>query len=150
MSQSLVKNLIHLVYSTKNRHRWISKDFRAGLFAYQAGIFREWDSPALSIGGVEDHVHALFALSKNHPLKRIVEEVKKGSSKWMKVDGPKNPDFYWQAGYGAFSVSHSKAGDVIRYIENQDEHHRNMTFQDELRTLLQRHAIEFEERFVWD
>ena len=150
MSQSLVKNLIHLVYSTKHRQPWIPKDHRDGLFAYQAGIFKEWDSPALVIGGVEDHVHALFALSKNHPLKKIVEEVKKGSSKWMKIDGPKNPDFHWQAGYAAFSVSHSNVGEVKRYIENQEEHHRKMTFQDELRALFRRHGIEFDERYVWD
>ena len=74
MSQSLVKNLIHLVYSTKNREPWIPKEHRDGLFAYQAGIFKEWDSPALLIGGVEDHIHALFSLSKNHALKKIVEE----------------------------------------------------------------------------
>jgi REP element-mobilizing transposase RayT len=80
MSQSLVKNLIHLVYAAKNRQRWIAKDGRARLFAYQAGIFQEWDSPALVIGGVDDHVHTLFALSKNHPLKKVVEEVKRGSS----------------------------------------------------------------------
>ena len=85
MSQSLVKNLIHLVYSTKHRERWIPKEFKEGLYAYQAGIFKQWDSPAIIIGGVEDHVHALLSLSKNHPLMKIVEEVKKGSSKWMKT-----------------------------------------------------------------
>ncbi len=150
MSQSLVKNRIHLVYSTKHRPPRIDKDHRDGLFAYQAGIFNEWDSPALVIGGVEDHVHALFALSKNHALKTIVEEVKKGSSKWMKTDGPKNPDFYWQAGYGAFSVSQSNSDAVRRYIEDQEEHHRKMTFQDELRALLRRHGIAFDERYLWD
>ena len=84
MSQSLVKNLLHLVYSTKNRALWLPADVRPRLFAYRAGIFKEWDSPAIIIGGVDDHVHALFMLSKNHPLKKIVEEVKKSSSKWMK------------------------------------------------------------------
>ena len=79
MSQSLVKNLIHLVYSTKHRTPWIPEDVRERLWAYQAGIFKDWESPALIIGGVEDHVHALFSLSKNYPLKKIVEEVKKGS-----------------------------------------------------------------------
>ena len=76
MSQSLVKNLIHLVYSTKHRKAWIPEDVRERLWAYQAGIFKDWESPALIIGGVEDHVHALFSLSKNYPLKKIVEEVK--------------------------------------------------------------------------
>ncbi len=150
MSQSLVKNLIHLVYSTKNRQPWISKAHRDALFAYQAGIFKAWESPALVIGGAADHVHALFALSKNHALKTIVEEVKKGSSKWMKTDGPGNADFFWQAGYGAFSVSQSNVDRVRRYIENQEEHHRTMTFQDELRALFRRHGIEFDERYVWD
>jgi REP element-mobilizing transposase RayT len=150
MSQSLVKNLIHLVYSTKHRQPWIPKDVKEKLCAYQAGIFREWDSPALVIGGAQDHVHALFSLSKNHPLKKIVEEVKKGSSKWMKAEGSKNPEFYWQSGYAGFSVSQSKVEEVGRHIENQEAHHRTMTFQDELRELFKRHGIEYDERYVWD
>jgi REP element-mobilizing transposase RayT len=150
MSQSLAKNLVHLVFSTKNRALWIPADMRERLFAYLAGIFKEWDSPALIIGGLDDHVHALFSLSKNHPLKKIVEEVKKGSSKWMKRDGTGNADFYWQNGYAAFSVSMSNVAAVKRYIEQQEEHHRKMTFQDELRALLGRHQVEFDEQYVWD
>ncbi|MBP89441.1 MAG: transposase [Planctomycetaceae bacterium] len=150
MSQSLVKNLIHLVYSTKHRQSWIPKDVNGDFYAYQAGIFREWESPALVIGSMEDHVHALFSLSKNHALKRIVEEVKKGSSKWMKAEGSKNSEFYWQSGYAGFSVSQSNVPEVRRYIENQEEHHRKMSFQDELRALLKRHGIEYDERYVWD
>ncbi len=150
MSQSLVKNLVHLVYSTKQRQPWIAKNYRDDLYAYQAGIFKEWASPALVIGGVEDHVHALFSLSKNHALKKIVEEVKTGSSKWMKNEGPRVVDFYWQGGYAAFSVSQSNVEAVKRYIKNQEKHHRKMTFQDELRELFQRHGIEFDERYVWD
>jgi putative transposase len=149
MSQSLVKNLVHLAHGTKGREGSIPINHRDRLFAYQAGIFKDWDSPALKIGGVEDHVHALFVLSKNHALGKIVEEVKKGSSKWMKIDGPKNAAFHWQAGYAAFSVSPSNVAVVTRYIENQDKHHRKMPFQDELRALLHRHAIEFDERYVW-
>jgi putative transposase len=150
MSQSLVKNLIHLVFSTKNRHPWITSAHRDVLFGYLAGIHQQWGSPALAIGGAKDHVHTLFALSKNHALKDIVEAVKKGSSKWAKIEGPKNADFYWQAGYGAFSVSQSNAEAVQRYIENQEEHHRKITFQDELRAFYQRHGIAVDERYVWD
>ena len=150
MSQSLVKNLIHLVYSTKHRQPRIAKEQRDALFRYQAGIYRQWDSPPLLIGGVEDHVHALFALSKNHPLIKIVEEVKKGSSKWAKTDGAKNRDFHWQAGYGAFSVSESNVDEVQRYIENQEEHHRKTTFQDDFRALCRRHGIAIDECYVWD
>ena len=148
MSQSLVKNLVHLVYSTKQRKPWIPAETRDELYAYQAGILEQWNSPALVIGGAADHVHALFSLSKNHPLMKIVEEVKKGSSKWMKGEGSEN--FYWQSGYAAFSVSPSNVVEVQRYIENQEEHHRRMTFQDELRALFGRHGIEFDERYVWD
>jgi REP element-mobilizing transposase RayT len=98
MSQSLIKNLVHLVFSTKHRQRLIPKNHNKGSYAYRVGIFKEWDSPALAIGGVEDHVHALLSLSKNHSLMKIVEEVKKGSSKWMKSEGPRTPNFYWQGG----------------------------------------------------
>jgi putative transposase len=150
VSQSLVKNLIHLVYSTKDRRNWIPKAHQEGLWKYQAGIFKTWDSPALAIGGIEDHVHALFSLSKNHPLKKIVEEVKKGSSKWMKADGLRIAAFCWQGGYAAFSVSQSNVEEVKRYIENQEQHHRKMSFADELRALFRRHGIEFDERYVWD
>lgn len=150
MGQSLVKNLIHLVYSTKGHRPWIVRGCRDGLFAYQAGIFRQGESPALAIGGVEDHVHALFALSTIHPLSKIVEEVKKGSSKWMKTASSGTNDFQWQAGYGAFSVSQSNLEAVRRYIEGQEEHHRTMTFQDELRALLRRHGIAFDERYLWN
>ena len=112
MSQSLVHNLVHLIYSTKHRKPLIPEQFFDGLYAYQAGIFKQWESPAIVIGGIEDHVHALFSLSKNLALKKIVEEVKKGSSKWMKTDGPRNRGFYWQYGYAAFSVSQSNATEV--------------------------------------
>jgi REP element-mobilizing transposase RayT len=150
MSQSLAKILVHLVYSTKHRQAWLASEHRPALFAYQAGIFKDWESPALVIGGIEDHVHALFVLSKNHPLKKIVEEVKKGSSKWMKANGPRNAEFCWQAGYAAFSVSQSNVEAVSRYIRTQEEHHRKMTFQDELRGLFRRHGVEYDERYVWD
>ncbi|HEY6565516.1 MAG TPA: transposase [Pirellulaceae bacterium] len=151
MSQSLVKNLIHLVYATKHRKPWIPADVRECLWAYQAGVFQEWESTAVIIGGVEDHVHALFSLSKNQPLKKIVEEVKKGSSKWMKTSqGTGNVEFTWQAGYAGFSVSQSNVPDVMRYIQNQAEHHRRISFQDELRELFKKHEIEFDERYVWD
>ncbi|MGB7343932.1 MAG: transposase [Pirellulaceae bacterium] len=151
MSQSLVKNLVHLVYSTKGRRCWIPELCQPKLWAYQAGIFREWDSPAIVIGGIDDHIHALFSLSKNHALKKIVEEVKKGSSKWMKTaEGTGNRDFAWQGGYGAFSVSQFNVPDVRAYIENQKQHHHKMAFQEELRSLFRKHEIEFDERYLWD
>lgn len=151
MPQSLVKNLIHLIYSTKHRTPWIPKDVQERLWAYQAGIFQKMDNPALIIGGVEDHVHALFLLSKNYALKDVVEEVKKGSSKWMKTgEGSGNHLFTWQGGYAGFSVSESNVEVVKKYIQNQAEHHRKMSFQDEMRLLFRKHGVEFDERYVWD
>lgn len=136
MPQSLAMNLIHLVYSTKDRVGCLTSEIRPKLFAYQAGILEKWDSPALVIGGEADHVHALFVLSKNHALRKVVEEVKRSSSKWMKAQDAAFAGFYWQNGYGAFSVSQSHVAEVRRYIDTQAEHHRAMTFQDEFRLFL--------------
>jgi REP element-mobilizing transposase RayT len=130
---------------------WIPDDVREQLYAYQAGIYKQLKCPVLVIGGVENHLHSLFVLSKNIALRTIVEEVKKGSSKWMKTTaGTGNKSFHWQSGYAGFSVSHSNAPVVVDYIKNQVEHHRRISFQDELRALFDRHGIEFDERYVWD
>jgi putative transposase len=150
MSQSLAKNLVHLIYSTKNRAACLNDDVRPKLFAYQAGIFKVLESPAIVLGGEADHVHALFVLSKNHALEKVIEEVKKGSSKWIKTQDRNFTGFHWQNGYGAFSVSQSHVAKLRRYIEGQPEHHRKVSFQDEFRTFLQRYGIEYDERYVWD
>jgi REP element-mobilizing transposase RayT len=150
MSQSFAKNLIHLIYSTKRRTPCLPPVVLPGLFAYKAGILKHWQSPALVIGGVADHVHVLFCLSKNHALAKVVEAVKKGSSKWLKTQAPDLCDFHWQAGYGAFSVSPSSVPAVKAYIERQEEHHRTRSFQEEFRAFLKRHGIAFDERYVWD
>ena len=150
MPQSLAKNLIHLIYSTKNRERLLGEDIRDELHRYSAGILKEWDSPAILINSVEDHIHILFCLSKNHALCDVVEQVKKGSSKWLKTKGTAYKNFFWQAGYGAFSVSQSSVKSVMKYIETQDEHHRRNTFQDEFRAFLKRYEIPYDERYVWD
>jgi putative transposase len=119
MPQSLAFNLVHLIYSTKNREPLLTTEIRPKLFAYQAGIFKQWDSPAIVIGGVEDHVQALFLLSKNHTLIKVVEEVKKSSSKWIKAEGQDLESFHWQSGYGAFSVCPPHAPRVRAYIEGK-------------------------------
>ena len=123
---------------------------RESLHAYIAGIFKEQDSPCLAINSVADHVHVLFCLNKNAPLAQVIMQAKKGASRWMKTQGPNNADFGWQNGYGAFSVSQSSVADVRRYIANQAEHHRTVTFQDELRAFLKRHEIEYDEKYVWE
>ncbi len=149
MPQSLAKNTIHLIFSTRNRHPWLKEAFRPKLYAHLAGIFQQWDSPAIVMGGYDDHVHALFVLNKNHPLKKVVEEVKKGSSKWVKTADGALAEFSWQNGCGAFSVSESNVPDVTKYIERQADHHRRLTFQDELRQLLARHGMTVDERYLW-
>ena len=99
---------------------------------------------SIIIGGVADHVHILFLLSKNHALKKIVEELKVGSSKWIKTKNPRFAKFHWQNGYGGFSVSQSNVADVRKYIANQEEHHRTLSFEDEYMLILERHGIEFD------
>lgn len=150
MAQSLARNLIHLIFSTKNRKPLILKPTRPDLHKYMAGILAEWDSPAIIIESVADHAHLLFCLSKNHALSKIVEHVKKGSSKWIKAQGVRYSSFQWQSGYGAFSVSQSNVPRVSAYIAGQEEHHRTRNFQDELRAFLRRHQIQFDERYLWD
>jgi len=152
MPQSLAKVLIHIVYSTKGRRPWLrDEDLREQLYAYKAKILRDnVDSPALIIGGVEDHIHALCLLSRKFAIKDVIEEAKTETTKWLKKQGPQFADFHWQSGYGIFSVSESNAGQVKRYIAKQPEHHKKMSFQDEFRTLCTRHGIELDERYVWD
>ena len=151
MSQSLSKMWTHLIFSTKDRFPFFADPgIREETHKYMAGILNKQMCPTLLVGGVSDHVHALFALSKNHSIAEIVYEVKRGSSKWIKTLDPKLRKFYWQAGYGAFSVSHSHVDRVRRYIEGQERHHRRTTFQDEFRKFLRRYEVEFDERYVWD
>jgi putative transposase len=148
MPQSLANILVHLIFSTKERRPLIEENVRVGLHGYIAGILKEIESPALIINSVPDHVHILCVLSKNLAACKLVEEVKKSSSKWMKTQGV--PAFAWQNGYGVFSVSQSNTDSVRRYIENQAEHHRKLGFQDELRAFLEKHRVPYDERYVWD
>lgn len=150
MSQSLAKTLLHLTFSTKDRRPLIVPEVKDELKVYLMGILRDIHCPAIDINCVADHVHILFCLSKNLALAKAIEELKKSSSKWMKTKSESLKDFYWQGGYGSFSVSQSNVAAVRRYIRNQEEHHRTMTFQEELRALLRKHNIEYDERYIWD
>ena len=115
-----------------------------------ATIFREHNSPSLIIDGTKDHVHTLFALGRTITIADLVEEVKTGSSKWIKTKGRGFRNFHWQKGYGAFSIGQSNVAALKRYIRNQKQHHRRVSFQDEYRDFLKRYEIEFDERYVWD
>jgi REP element-mobilizing transposase RayT len=151
MSQSLTQIYVHIVFSTKNRRPYLhDKDFRTRAHAYLAGVCRNLDSPALIVGGVEDHVHLLCRLSKALAVAPFLAELKRDSSKWVKGEVPDLADFYWQAGYGAFSISPSHVDPLKAYIANQDENHRRESFQDEFRRLCRKYGVEIDERYVWD
>jgi REP element-mobilizing transposase RayT len=150
MAQSLSKVLIHLIFSTKNREPLIDAAVEPRLHAYMAGIFQEMESPAVLIGGTSDHVHSLFVLSRNKALSEVIMQVKRGSSKWIKEQGGSYGGFYWQNGYGAFSVGESAVPQLKTYIGKQRDHHKRVSFQDEFRTFLRKYGVQYDERYVWD
>jgi len=150
MPQSLASILVHIVFSTKHRQPLIKPEVEKELFSYMAGIFRQYESPASTINGTDDHVHILCSLSRKMALSDLLEEVKKSSSKWIKTKGAAYKNFYWQNGYGAFSIGQSGVEALKKYIATQKEHHRQKTFQDESREFLQLYNIEYDERYVWD
>jgi len=151
MPQSLARVVLHVVFSTKNRVPFLREtEVRSRLHAYMAGVLQNIRCEPILINGVEDHVHILCNLSRKVTIAGLVEEAKKSTSKWMKEQGPQYGDFFWQGGYGSFSVSQSNVEQVRAYIATQEEHHRTVSFQDEFRALCRKHGIEIDERYVWD
>lgn len=151
MPQSLGNVLVHVVFSTKHRQPLLqSPADRGAMTGYLIGTLTNIKCPPLIVGVVTDHVHILCNLSRTLSIAQLVEELKTSSSSRIKEQGPHLHDFYWQNGYGAFSVSQSNAPQVKLYIENQEEHHRSRTYQEEFRLFLERHGIEYDERYVWD
>lgn len=150
MGQSLVKNYIHIVFSTKYRQPLIKPGIEEELYRYLGGICSKLECNPLQIGGYTDHVHILCMLSKKIPLMKLLEELKAHSSKWIKTKGEGYQDFFWQDGYGAFSVKPNEVDRVISYIANQHEHHTKRNFQDEYRYFLNIYGVEYDERYVWD
>jgi len=151
MSQSLAQIYVHLVFSTKNRTPWLKDgSHRQELHRYLHGVCRNQNCPAVAVGGVEDHVHLLVRLGKTTSVSVLIRELKTESTKWIREKSNTLSDFHWQNGYGAFSVSPSHLEALIHYIENQEEHHKTESFQDEFRRLLRKYEIEYDERYVWD
>lgn len=149
MGQSLAQIYIHAVYGTKGRVNTIKPDIEEALHSYMAGIFKKLNSPALKINSVPDHIHILFRLSKNYALAKVMEETKKATSKWMKEQGI--IQFTWQIGYGAFSIHYNKVESVIKYIENQKEHHKNATFKEEFEQFIIEHQLlDYEAKYFWE
>lgn len=151
MPQSYSAVYVHLVFSSKGRRPYFQdKSFRQALHKYLEGISRQLECSPIRVGGVEDHVHILARLAHTTASAEWVKEMKRVSSMWVKDRGEAFADFQWQSGYAVFSVSQSNLKQVEEYIANQEEHHHTMTFQDELRVLLRKHQIEFDEHYMWD
>ncbi len=139
----------HIIFSTKNRQRWITEDVEQRIWEYIGGIARQNEMKALQIGGVEDHVHVVVGIRPIMAVSQVVQKLKGGSSKWIHETFPTLAGFEWQDGYGAFTVSRSNLPELILYVVNQREHHRVRTFQEEYRAFLEKHQVEYDERYVW-
>lgn len=150
MGQSLVKNYLHIVFSTKHRKPLIHQSIEEELYSYLGGICNRLECQVIIVGGYTDHIHILCMLSKKIALMKLMEELKSHSSKWIKTKGKDYQNFYWQNGYGAFSVRASGVDTVINYIANQKEHHSKKEFKNEYRAFLKKHDVEYDERYVWD
>jgi putative transposase len=138
----------HFVFSTKDRLPLIATGWRDRLHEYLGGAIRSMDGIAHAVGGVADHVHLLVGLKPTHVISNVLRDIKRSSSVWIR-DEVSVAGFTWQAGFGAFTVSPPRVEGVIRYIKNQEQHHRVRSFQDEYRALLKSHGVAFEERYMW-
>jgi len=150
MGQSLVKNYLHIIFSTKNRVPLIQGNIANELYAYLGGICKNLECTPINIGGHVDHIHVLCMLSKKIALMNLLEELKSSSSKWIKTKGANLGDFYWQNGYGTFSITPSEIESVRAYINMQEEHHAKKSFQEEYREFLKKYSVDYDERYLWD
>jgi len=149
MAQSHSFLLVHLVFSTKNRAPVLNNEIRPALHAYLATVARNAGCECYRVGGIADHVHLAIRLSRTISVATLVEELKTSSSKWLKTQSPGLTEFAWQSGYGAFSVGPTELEALRRYIENQEEHHKTRTFQEEYIAFLKKYGVEYDERYVW-
>ena len=147
---SYVASYYHCVFSTKERRPVITPALRERLWPFLGGIARQNKMKAVEIGGVADHVHILLSLPATMPVAKALQLLKGGSSKWVHETFPEHRLFAWQVKYGAFGVSVSQLDRIIAYIKGQEAHHRTRTFQEEFLTLLKKHRIEYDERYLWD
>lgn len=150
MAGTYTNLLYHLVFSTKNRLPLIAPTLQHDLYSYIGGIVRGEGGVLLEIGGMTDHVHLVTKFKPTKSISEMLNRIKAKSSKWVNEDKLKMRKFGWQDGYAAFSVSESQVGSVRRYVRDQEKHHRQVSFQDEFRSLLEKHGVEFEEKYLWD
>ena len=150
MSQSLTRLYAHLIFSTKNRQAFLDETIRPRVHGYLASVIRDLESPWVVVGGIADHVHILFDMGKMVAPVKFVEQAKRESSKFIKTLGRDYAKFYWQRGYGMFSVSPNDRDEAERYVRNQEQHHRRLTFHDEYRAMLRHYGVDYDEQYVWD
>ena len=148
MPQSYARLYVHIIFSTRQRQRLIKKAWSSKLYEYIAGVARRRDSDLILAGAVEDHVHLLISLSRETTVSDLVRDIKAASSHWIHENIANAQEFAWQAGYAAFSVSHSALPGVKQYIADQEEHHRTRTFREELILFFEKHGIEFNEEYL--
>ncbi len=150
MSQSLAQLYVHIIFSTKYRKPHINLKIEPELYAYMGDTIKRCNSFPILINGTEDHVHIFLTLSKTTSLAKLLEEIKRNSSRWIKTKGSEYQNFAWQKGYGAFSVSPSVKDRVIRYIANQKQHHKKDCYKEELIRFFNEYNVEYDERYIWD
>jgi putative transposase len=138
----------HIVFSTQERAPVLKADHREALFKYVWGILKNKESHLYRINGVEDHIHILTSLHPTKCLSDLVKDIKTSSSKWIKENGVFPSFTHWQDGYGAFTVGHADKNEVIEYIKNQEEHHRRISFRDELRGMLEKFGVHCDEKYL--
>ena len=142
--------LVHVVFSTKNRADLIVPEIEDGLFGYMHGIVENNKSKLILANGTTNHVHLLISLGKIFSISELVGDIKRDSSSWIKKQDATFKQFYWQEGYGAFLVGQTEDEIVMKYIENQKEHHKTKDYKTEFRGFLKKYRIEYDERYVWD
>lgn len=151
MPQSLAKIIVHIVFSTKDRVPFLKdQGIRNEMHAYLAAVFKRMADPAMIVGGTEDHVHLLWTWPRDKEGSKIIGEAKRCSSKWVKDKGGVLGGFQWQKGYGAFSIGQSQIETVKKYIRNQEEHHKRVSFQEEYLAFLKKYGVEYDERYIWE
>jgi len=149
MSQSLSKLYVHAIFHVKNEQIFIRQEDEKELYAYMGGLIKQTFSDPIKIGGTHNHIHVLANMSKNISLAKFLEEIKKNSSRWIKTKDVHYRNFAWQGGYAGYSVSQSKVEVVTKYIENQREHHKKLTFQEEYLKFLKEYGIGYDENYLW-
>lgn len=150
MSHSYVSQLMHCVFSTKERRPFITPDLQTRLYPYIGGIAKMHRMRLISAGGIMDHIHLLLSLPKTLNISKAMQLIKGGSSKWIHDTFAEHRMFEWQEGYGAFSIGIGEVKRTVDYIKRQAEHHKKQDFKTEFISFLDKHFIEYDERYIFD